>query len=647
MEDFIERVRAMAQQSSSTLEGDTLGKSDVPVAIPTYASSVFALPIEYVSPDQRHELNQVVVSDLELAEPLDETMPSMYQCTFQPETPFAHQVMTKFKKYYTTDVVFLEDSQKWIQSMDQIVPAPKAPAFDCNEIMDHWTAVKHDPHFMETYGYLDWSILKPYNTNSFVMQSLTLANMLSPLMSFFIPILFLLFPFVILKIQGIPISLQVYFQILKEIAKNHFIGQALSTFESFSMQKLIYLIVMLGLYGFQMYQNTMQCLRFYRNVQKMNTELKNWKTYFTHSTQQMERVLHHSQALSSYSAFRQATTHHLQVVQSIQEMLSSVQPFSCSITKTTEIGYMLKCYYELHTNAQYEESILYCMGLDGYVQLMYGVHKQWKAGHLNCAELSEDTDETDTEVEEGEEVEEEENNAETCQIVEQYYPPHLGETVCVKNNVKMSTYGVITGPNASGKTTFLKTTAINVILTQQLGLGFYSSCKLNPYHHIHSYLNIPDTSGRDSLFQAESRRCKQILENMETHKQDRHFCIFDELYSGTNPKEATQSAYAFMEYLRQYSQVDLFLTTHYVSICDSWEKEQNTEDGESKEDKTAKLHRPIQNYRMVVNSDGERNIPTYKMEEGISRIEGAFGILKDMDYPEEMLSLMRNDEVTV
>jgi hypothetical protein len=50
---------------------------------------------------------------------------------------------------------------------------------------------------------------------------------------------------------------------------------------------------------------------------------------------------------------------------------------------------------------------------------------------------------------------------------------------------------------------------------------------------------------------------------------------------------------------------------------------------------------------MVVNTDGDRNMPTYKMEEGISRIEGAFGILKDMDYPEELLSLMRNDEVTV
>ena len=113
---------------------------------------------------------------------------------------------------------------------------------------------------------------------------------------------------------------------------------------------------------------------------------------------------------------------------------------------------------------------------------------------------------------------------------------------------------IISSPNAGGKTTMIKTTTINVIFSQQLGCGFYKSCVLKPYTHIHSYLNIPDTSGRDSLFQAESRRCKEIIDiingtNIET---TRHFCIFDELYSGTNPKEATKSAYAFLLYLSKF-----------------------------------------------------------------------------------------------
>jgi len=144
-------------------------------------------------------------------------------------------------------------------------------------------------------------------------------------------------------------------------------------------------------------------------------------------------------------------------------------------------------------------------------------------------------------------------------------------------------------------------------------------------------LNIPDTSGRDSLFQAESRRCKEILDSIKVNDRERQFCIFDELYSGTNPKEATKAAYAFLEYLRQYKHVDLFLTTHYVSICDKW-----TEKNEHK--------RAIENFKMVVNQTETRNIPTYKIAPGISYIEGAIGILKDMDYPDEMIAMVEEKE---
>ena len=68
---------------------------------------------------------------------------------------------------------------------------------------------------------------------------------------------------------------------------------------------------------------------------------------------------------------------------------------------------------------------------------------------------------------------------------------------------------------------------INVILSQQYGYGYFDNGVLNPYDHIHCYLNIPDTSGRDSLFQAEARRCKNIIDTIETHANEKHFCIFE------------------------------------------------------------------------------------------------------------------------
>jgi DNA mismatch repair protein MutS len=136
-------------------------------------------------------------------------------------------------------------------------------------------------------------------------------------------------------------------------------------------------------------------------------------------------------------------------------------------------------------------------------------------------------------------------------------------------------------------------------------------------------LNIPDTSGRDSLFQAESRRCKEIIDMISENKDSkiRHFCIFDELYSGTNPEEASKAGYAFLEYLSGYKNVNFILTTHYLSIC-----------------KKYKTSNKIQNYKMDVKvlETGHFNY-TYKMKKGISTIKGALRVLKDMDYPEEII----------
>ena len=135
-------------------------------------------------------------------------------------------------------------------------------------------------------------------------------------------------------------------------------------------------------------------------------------------------------------------------------------------------------------------------------------------------------------------------------------------------------------------------------------------------------MNIPDTSGRDSLFQAESRRCKEILDIIETTdvKNARHLCTFDELYSGTNPEEATKSAYSFLLYLAKNSNVDFILTTHYTSICSRLKKS-----------------KCIENWKMdaIVKDDDIQY--TYKIKKGISKIQGAIKVLKDMEYPKEII----------
>jgi DNA mismatch repair ATPase MutS len=189
---------------------------------------------------------------------------------------------------------------------------------------------------------------------------------------------------------------------------------------------------------------------------------------------------------------------------------------------------------------------------------------------------------------------------------------------------------IITGPNAAGKTTLLKTTIFNIILSQQIGFGFYKKAKLEPYDYIHCYINIPDTSGRDSLFQAEARRCKNILDIIQNSSDnERHFCIFDELYSGTNPYEAISSANAYLKYLNKYDNLNFMLTTHYLDLCKRLDGVEN-----------------IKNYHMniLTHNDHSNNnhkassfIYTYELKEGISTIKGGIKVLSDLDYPKEII----------
>lgn len=199
-----------------------------------------------------------------------------------------------------------------------------------------------------------------------------------------------------------------------------------------------------------------------------------------------------------------------------------------------------------------------------------------------------------------------------------YYPSYDNP---VKNDVVIDKKIIITGPNAAGKTTVIKSALLNIILSQQIGYGYYEKAEIKPYDYLHCYLNIPDTSGRDSLFQAESRRCKEILDCLEKEKDKTHFCIFDELYSGTNPYEAVASAYGYIDHISNMKNVDLMLTTHYIQLC-----------------KNLKTNKNVKNYHMEVNVKSDYNVEyMYKYKKGISNIKGGIKVLYDLEYPESII----------
>ena len=614
---------------------------DISAANPPTLYHSFKLPITYLGSDQIHSLSPVVVQDLELIKPLYDASntpiqvsPShaIYEQLFQPSHAWGKLLVPEWGKQFSTDKEFLSETQEVLTVMPQYQESfgdeDQHSDTTCQEFQEIWDAIHHTD-FLEKHHFMEWDCLKHLNESPLFLQLLSVGNIVSPIISLLVPILFLIFPFLILKVQGTPITFEVYIQVLQEIAKNHFIGKAIVGIRSMSVDKLIYVILMFGLYLMQIYQNVMVCRRFYDNTQQLNRHLLNLRKYVEYSCRSMEVFVQLHGTKNTYRTFCEETQKHVDQLTQLKEVLSVVFPFQMNLQKVGELGTMLRLYYEVHQNKDFQESLQYSVGFEGYMDNLRGVSKHLLAGNVSMASFQaivKIDDETDVSGS---------NNA--TEFTNQYYPPLLlrmdvdDTNHIVKNTVCMDKNMILTGPNASGKTTLLKTTAMNVIFTQQLGCGFYSNCRLTqPYTHIHSYLNIPDTSERDSLFQAEARRCKDIIDIInETSNNNtgsgitntRHFCIFDELYSGTNPKEAGKAAYAFLKYLSTYSNVDFILTTHYTSVCRKFRKDTR-----------------VCNHQMAVELYEDGGIQyLYRVRRGISKVEGAARILKDMQYPKEIL----------
>jgi hypothetical protein len=557
----------------------------------------FKLPIEYTNPANIHDISKQVADDLELQ--------SMYNHILKPDHEFAKQIVPNWCQKFSSDAQFLNETQQVVRRIPEYLENAnlKTPVAEITEL---WANTKEDTRFLEKNSYMEWDAIKSLNQSSSFLQAMSVINMSSPILSLIIPIIFFIFPFVLLKFQGVPITFTIYIDVLKNVARNHFIGSLIQNIQSISWDKLVYLLMTAGMYMLQIYQNYNACIRFYNNTNKMNNQLCVLNEYLTASIHNIGIFVQLNNELPTYTEFCRTAQANANTLQRLQNALQSIKPFQVGFSKVAEIGYMLKYYYQIHSDPEYEHSIKYAVGFDGFMRTLVGVSDTIQTNKTAFATFGTENQ---------------------CVLTKQYYPAYAN-TKHTKNSCDLTTNMVITGPNASGKTTMLKTTLLNIIMTQQFGCGFYGSFVLHPYTHVHSYLNIPDTSGRDSLFQAESRRCKDILDIVDATKTPaaRHFCIFDELYSGTNPTEAISAANAFLLYLTMKSNVSFMLTTHYVSLC-----------------KKLRGSPQITNYKMDAqyNETQHRMEYLYRLKRGISKIKGGLAVLEEMNYPLEILATIR------
>lgn len=190
--------------------------------------------------------------------------------------------------------------------------------------------------------------------------------------------------------------------------------------------------------------------------------------------------------------------------------------------------------------------------------------------------------------------------------------PLLAEPV--PNDCGMKGNILLTGSNASGKSTYLKMTGVNLILAQTLKLAFAQSLSMT-FLDIRTSINISDdiTAG-DSFYIAEIKRLKSIIE-----AADRGLPLFiciDEILKGTNTSERIAASAEILRYLSK-SNVLVLAATHDFEL-------------------TGILNGVYENYYFTENVNNT-NIFDYKLRKGVVYTSNAIKLLERYGFPESII----------
>ena len=156
---------------------------------------------------------------------------------------------------------------------------------------------------------------------------------------------------------------------------------------------------------------------------------------------------------------------------------------------------------------------------------------------------------------------------------------------------------IITGSNMSGKSTFLRTLAINMVLGYT-GTKTAASSLSMPIVNIVTYMRIKDALEENvSTFKAELNRISMILEVLKTDKTA--FIFIDEMLRGTNSKDKLNGSIGITKKLLS-SDTYAMIATHDIKLAELGEKDDN-----------------IANYFFDIDYKNGDLVFDYKLKEGI------------------------------
>ena len=147
-----------------------------------------------------------------------------------------------------------------------------------------------------------------------------------------------------------------------------------------------------------------------------------------------------------------------------------------------------------------------------------------------------------------------------------FYHPQVKDAVANDWEMENGNICIFTGSNMAGKSTTLKAIASAVWLAHA-GFPVPASSMVCPmFDGIFTSINLPDSlrDGR-SHFYAEVLRVKEVLEQI--NKGHHCFVLFDELFRGTNARDAFEASVAVAEVLKAKAYSRFLISTHIIELA--------------------------------------------------------------------------------
>ncbi|MGG9962134.1 MutS-related protein [Ferruginibacter sp. SUN106] len=187
---------------------------------------------------------------------------------------------------------------------------------------------------------------------------------------------------------------------------------------------------------------------------------------------------------------------------------------------------------------------------------------------------------------------------------------------CIANSITVTDKSIlITGSNMSGKSTFIRTIAINSILAQTIYTCF-ADAFTTPFVKVFSSVRITDSlqEGKSYYFE-EVNTIGSLIKAADRPFQN--LFILDEVFKGTNTIERVAAAKAILSYLNKNNNI-VFVSTHDIELADLLKTEFDL-------------------YHFTEDIANEKLVFDHELKAGVLKTRNAIKLLALSNYPSQII----------